>query len=155
VVEVDQTLAERIAAAAREMQNEATSATTMDRAVIVALDIVTHAQECGISLVRKKSQTVDTPAATSDTVRRIDDLQYELGQGPCLDAIFQQWSGSPLTPTSSSGTSPRTWYERAACRSPASSDGSGAPTCAQGPWRPGSAVPRAAEPPDGDREALT
>lgn len=90
MVEVDGTLAERIAAAAREMQTEATSATTMDRAVVVALHIVSHAEESGISLVHKKAQTVDTPAATSDTVRRIDDLQYQHGQGPCLTAIFEQ-----------------------------------------------------------------
>lgn len=72
------------------MQAEGSSATTMDRAVIVALDIVFHAQESGISLVHKKAQTADTPAATSDTVRHIDDLQYQHGQGPCLDAIFEQ-----------------------------------------------------------------
>jgi hypothetical protein len=30
---------------------------------------------------------VDTPAATGDVPRRVDAIQYETGEGPCLDAI--------------------------------------------------------------------
>jgi GAF domain-containing protein len=81
-------LSERIAAAARAMEGERDPATTMDKAVRLAVDLVGSAQEAGITLVGKKE--LSTPAATSDTVNRIDQLQFEHQQGPCLDAIRKQ-----------------------------------------------------------------
>ncbi len=33
---------------------------------------------------------VSNPAATSDVVRRGDELQYELDEGPCLDSVREQ-----------------------------------------------------------------
>jgi hypothetical protein len=33
---------------------------------------------------------VQTPAASDEWATRADQLQYELGEGPCLDAIWQQ-----------------------------------------------------------------
>lgn len=81
-------LAERIAAAARDMEGEHDPVATMDKAVKLAIDLVPNAQECGISLIQRKGR-IDTPAATSDAVDRIDDLQYHYNEGPCLDAIRQ------------------------------------------------------------------
>lgn len=79
-------LSERIAAAAREMQGETGAQGTMDKAVKLAVRLVDHCEDCGISLVHENNR-IDTPAATSDVVVRIDELQYQHDQGPCLDAI--------------------------------------------------------------------
>ena len=80
------TLSQRIAAAAREMQEETGAQDTMDKAVELAVRLVDHCEESGISLVHPNNG-IDTPAATSDVVVRIDELQYQDDQGPCLEAI--------------------------------------------------------------------
>ncbi|QQS01505.1 MAG: GAF and ANTAR domain-containing protein [Austwickia sp.] len=45
-----------------------------------------RANMCGVMLVHRGNK-VETAAVTDDIVRRADDLQLELGQGPCLEAI--------------------------------------------------------------------
>ena len=80
------TLSERIAEAAREMQGETGAQHTMDKAVALAVRLVDHCDECGVSLETADNQ-IDTAAATSDIVRQIDALQYQYDEGPCLDAI--------------------------------------------------------------------
>ena len=82
----DQSLAEEIAGAAREMEGEHDPTDTMDKAVRVGLEVVRNAQEAGISLLHRGGR-IDSPAVTSDAVARIDVLQYEHDEGPCLDAI--------------------------------------------------------------------
>lgn len=82
-------LAEQVAAAAREMQDERDAGATMDKAVVIAQRVVSGAQEAAISLVHRGGR-IDTPAATSEVVRRIDELQYRYDEGPCLDAIRVQ-----------------------------------------------------------------
>src|SRR3954469_7851550 len=52
-----------------------------------AVDVVPGAQMAGVSLGRHGK--LSTPAATDDAVRIVDALQYELGTGPCVDAIVQ------------------------------------------------------------------
>ena len=79
-------LSERIAAAARELQGETGAQHTMDKAVTLAVRLVDHCEDSGISLVHPNSR-IDTPAATSDVVVRIDELQYQHDEGPCLTAI--------------------------------------------------------------------
>ena len=82
----DDSLARRIAEAARDMEGELDSGATMDTSVRLALELVPSAQEAGISLVHSGGE-IDTPAATSGVVDRIDQLQYENDEGPCLSAI--------------------------------------------------------------------
>jgi GAF domain-containing protein len=79
-------LSERIAAAARDMEGELDPSATMEIAVRRARELVPGAQEAGISLVDRDGR-VESPAVTSDVVARIDELQYEVNEGPCLDAI--------------------------------------------------------------------
>ena len=79
-------LAELIAAAAREMEGETDPGATMDTAVALALDLVPHAEHAGISLIHRNGR-IDTPATSSDVVSRVDQLQLEHNEGPCLDAI--------------------------------------------------------------------
>ena len=71
---------------------------TLESAVAGALEIVPHAEHAGISLVFDRTHVV-TPAATDHIAFRGDELQYELGEGPCLQSIHEQetvWS-SDLT----------------------------------------------------------
>ena len=79
-------LAERLAGAARDMEGELDPGATMHTVVRLALELVPSAQEAGISLVHRGGR-VDTPASSSDLVVRIDELQYRHGEGPCVDAI--------------------------------------------------------------------
>lgn len=74
----------------------AEAARTIDapRALEETLDVIVHAvrvsvsgfDEVGISLVRRDGR-IETRAATGQLVRDLDALQYELREGPCIDAI--------------------------------------------------------------------
>ena len=55
------------------------------RVVRFAARGVPHTQQCGLTLVRKAGRPV-TVAATGELSRRVDHIQYETGQGPCLEA---------------------------------------------------------------------
>jgi hypothetical protein len=52
-----------------------------------AVDMIPGAQMAGVTLGRKGR--FSTPAATDDTIRAVDRLQYERRSGPCVDAIVQ------------------------------------------------------------------
>ena len=71
----EDTLSRRIAEVARQLEGEVDPGTTMDLGVGLGLQLVRNAQEAGISLIR------------GEVVDRIDALQYQHRQGPCLDAI--------------------------------------------------------------------
>jgi len=75
----------RLAEAARAMSGEEGTTQTLDRAVQFASEIVDHCDFAGISVVRPDG--IETPVATDEALRRVDELQYELGEGPCLDAL--------------------------------------------------------------------
>jgi GAF domain-containing protein len=53
-----------------------------------AVRVVPHAEECSISYVLGRSK-VEPRASTSDVPREVDALQGRLGQGPCLDAVWE------------------------------------------------------------------
>lgn len=81
---------DQFARVARELRTEGDDvANTLEKAVALATDLILNANEAGVSLVQRKGR-IDTRAATSDVVRRGDALQYELAEGPCLDAIWEQ-----------------------------------------------------------------
>lgn len=72
---------------ARAMQAETGMQATLDEAVLSAMQIIDGCDMAGISITHKNG--IDTPAGTHETMRRIDELQYALGQGPCLDALHE------------------------------------------------------------------
>jgi GAF domain-containing protein len=76
-----------LAEAVRAMSEEDGTQNTLDRAVLMATDMLERCDYAGISVVRPSG--VETPAATDEALRRIDELQYELGEGPCLSALRQ------------------------------------------------------------------
>jgi transcriptional regulator with GAF, ATPase, and Fis domain len=78
-------LADHLAAAARELQAENDVDNTLEKAIGLCVELVECCDDAGVSIVHRRG--IDTPAATSDRVERADDLQYELNEGPCLDAI--------------------------------------------------------------------
>jgi transcriptional regulator with GAF, ATPase, and Fis domain len=51
----------------------------------MAVDVLERCDFAGISVVRPTG--IETPAATDEALRHIDELQYKLGEGPCLTSL--------------------------------------------------------------------
>jgi GAF domain-containing protein len=81
-----QELAEAFAQIARNLLIETTPERTGARIVVAAVHTVPGCNHAGISLVHRHGR-IDTTAASDDIAAAVDTIQYELGQGPCLDAI--------------------------------------------------------------------
>jgi GAF domain-containing protein len=77
-------IARQLSELAREMQADLTVESLLQRIVVAAAAEVPGAQHAGITLVTGKH--LSTPAATGELVVRVDRLQYETGEGPCVDA---------------------------------------------------------------------
>ncbi len=77
-------MARRLSELSREMQADLTYEALLRHIVMAATREVPGAQYAGITLVTGKEVT--TPAASADLVVQIDRLQYEAGEGPCLDS---------------------------------------------------------------------
>ena len=60
---------------------------------IVGKERLPHA--AGASITNLRHDQFVTVAATNDRVRRADAIQYELGSGPCVDAILEQTTFRP------------------------------------------------------------
>jgi GAF domain-containing protein len=61
---------------------------TLQAITATAVRVVPHAEDCGISYVLGRSK-VEPRASTSDLPREVDALQGRIGQGPCLDAVWE------------------------------------------------------------------
>lgn len=79
-------LADAIATAAREMSRPPTLVDTMEAVVAVTAQSLPGFGHVGVSLSRRGRRT-ETPACSGPLVRALDSLQYELDEGPCLDAV--------------------------------------------------------------------
>jgi len=77
----------QLAEASRELHAEPDTNQTLQRSVALATELISNCHYAGISMVHR-NRTIDTTAATHDLVNRGDELQYTLGEGPCLDAIW-------------------------------------------------------------------
>lgn len=75
-----------LAEAVREMSDETSISTTLERIVQTSVEVVEHCDMAGVSLVTDGE--IRTMAATDETLRVIDQLQFEMSEGPCLDALF-------------------------------------------------------------------
>jgi len=80
--------ADQLAAAARDIGSEDVT-NTLDKSVALAVDLIDGCDAAGVTLVHK-GRSVDTPAYTDSAALRGDQLQYELGEGPCMDAVWAQ-----------------------------------------------------------------
>jgi GAF domain-containing protein len=95
-------LARRLAEAARGLQEQTDPQHVLDRVVSLAVAMVPGADEATITMVRARRH-VYSAAATGDLARWFDVLQNETGEGPCLDAMWQQQT----TRVNDLGTDPR------------------------------------------------
>lgn len=77
-----------LAAAARGMQGEDSSQLAMERAVLVATEILPGCDAAGVCVVHR-GERVDTHATSTAALRQVDALQHELTEGPCIDALQQ------------------------------------------------------------------
>ena len=78
-----------MAAVARELQDQHDPTSTVQSAVELAVQNVGGCDAASVSIVHSKRK-VDTPAATDAMAFIGDQLQYEISEGPCLDAIWEQ-----------------------------------------------------------------
>ena len=83
-----QQLAAAFAEIARELEAQDDLQQTWQRIVDLCPKTLAACEHASVSIVHGRS--VRTEAASSDVPRRVDQIQYETGQGPCLDAIRDQ-----------------------------------------------------------------
>ena len=79
--------ADEFARISRELLTEPGPQLTLERIVALAVETVPACESCGVSF-RHSDGTIETPASTSAVVDKADALQYEFGEGPCLEAIW-------------------------------------------------------------------
>jgi GAF domain-containing protein len=82
-------LARRLAEAARGLQQQLDPEQVLNRVVNLAVAMVPGADEATITMVRARRH-VYSAAATGEVAAWFDVLQNETGQGPCLDAMWQE-----------------------------------------------------------------
>jgi GAF domain-containing protein len=61
----------------------------LDEVVAAAVQLIPGAEDGSISVVTGRTD-VASRHASSDLPRQVDSLQTELGEGPCLDAVFEE-----------------------------------------------------------------
>lgn len=83
-------LGEAMSALALTLQQEFDSIEdTLTKITSSALELVPAATDASISLVIAR-RSVESRAATRDLARQVDAVQSNLGQGPCLDAVWAE-----------------------------------------------------------------
>ncbi|MGK2855453.1 MAG: GAF and ANTAR domain-containing protein [Microbacteriaceae bacterium] len=80
-----ETSIQQLAEAARSMQDKDSTLEMLDEAVGAATEIIEGCDLAGMSIVNPYG--IDTPAGSGAALRRIDELQFELHEGPCFDAL--------------------------------------------------------------------
>lgn len=86
---VDGALAGRLSDLARELQQEQDPDALLADVVHAALDLIPHVTEASVSLVTGR-RTVRSRAASGELPRKVDALQSATGQGPCIDAAYEE-----------------------------------------------------------------
>ncbi|MBN9620137.1 MAG: GAF and ANTAR domain-containing protein [Actinobacteria bacterium] len=84
----DETQAQTLAALARELNDENDVESVLRRTVAAAAAEVPGAEYAGITVVTRRE--LATPVASDDLVLKVDQGQYETGQGPCLEAAVER-----------------------------------------------------------------
>lgn len=76
------------AAISQELHAQHEEEATLDRICQRSLEVVPAADSCGITLRRRRGR-LETVVSTDKLADRSDELQYQLGEGPCLDAALE------------------------------------------------------------------
>ncbi|HEY9290508.1 MAG TPA: GAF domain-containing protein, partial [Microlunatus sp.] len=79
--------AQEFAALSQEMSRKEQEQPTLDRIVALAVETIDTCDYCGVT-VRQPDGTLSTPAGTGPIVAEADRLQYQLDEGPCIDAVW-------------------------------------------------------------------
>jgi GAF domain-containing protein len=74
-----------LADAVRDLDAQADPPHTLQRLVELTPEFFPACDFVGVSLIERGE--VRTPAGTNERLRELDEAQYEIGQGPCRDAI--------------------------------------------------------------------
>lgn len=82
-----QGLAESLAHLARDLEAESSLEDTLDEIAQAAVRSIPGTQWASISIARDRHK-IDTAAATDDRARECDLLQAKVGEGPCMDAAW-------------------------------------------------------------------
>jgi ANTAR domain/GAF domain len=81
-------LAEVFAQVDAELLDAASVDDALGRLTTLAVRMVPGADHAAIT--RRSGGQLATVAATSEVARQVEALEFELGEGPCLDAVFDQ-----------------------------------------------------------------
>ncbi|NKQ53582.1 GAF and ANTAR domain-containing protein [Amycolatopsis sp. K13G38] len=81
-------LAAALSSVVRTLEPEPDVDKTVGHIVVAASTTVTGTDHAGVSLL--EGGVMHSIAPTSDIVAKLDSLQHELGEGPCVDAVFEQ-----------------------------------------------------------------
>lgn len=76
---------EQLSAMARSLEHEAGTQGTLDLAISSAASLIRSCDSAGISIVYRHG--VHTRAASDESVHAALELQYEMGEGPAVDAL--------------------------------------------------------------------
>lgn len=79
--------AEEFARIAHELHRDGAEQPTLERVTTLAVQTIGGCDYCGISM-RDSNGQVTTAASTDPIADQADAQQYELGEGPCLEAIW-------------------------------------------------------------------
>ncbi len=82
-------LADRMADLARDLRSQTSASLTMEHVVFAAIELVGPCDHAGITIAHRNGR-VDSAAATGDVPVRSDRLQQECGEGPCVDAAWEE-----------------------------------------------------------------
>ena len=82
-------LASRLEELARSLQAEDETGSMLDRVTAAAVHVIPGVEAASISSVVGR-RTVISEHATADLPRVVDAIQTELGEGPCLSAIYEE-----------------------------------------------------------------
>jgi GAF domain-containing protein len=91
-------LAETLGRLARSLQDQADVGQTLTAVVhAAAADTVPGAEEASISAVIRRRE-VRTLAGTGELAEAVDQAQYDTGDGPCLDVLYDHISNAAVRP---------------------------------------------------------
>jgi transcriptional regulator with GAF, ATPase, and Fis domain len=82
-------LAQQLSELSRSLQAQDTTDLMLDELVRAAVAVIPGVDEGSISVVTGRS-AITSQSPSGDLPRRVDAVQAELGEGPCLDAVFHQ-----------------------------------------------------------------
>lgn len=82
-------LAQAFSRIARELADKPTVGATLEETVRLAVEVVPGCEYAGVSWLAP-GRHMETPACTDPLVAQCDAAQYRYGEGPCVDAVWDE-----------------------------------------------------------------